>query len=385
MLSTRVRWSLIYNVTPSRPCMFISTFLYTQTSSVLDAGKVPMTLIISNLRDVVAIWRFLIGQSLSEPSLISKHLSLAKVVNKVVMASLWMPAGRVVFVVLLLIQGGFFVAYSIKYKVAAWAPTVQGVLFAITAIVWLALIIRKKAKLSCLFYVWVSYVITLVVNIGILFGTIGDKLDSEKFLGPNVLKGVLCVTPPLLLLLLHNADDLDRSDERKDLVSKLSYQMAIDLFDVVDMIDIVLEDKRHGSVNCSCANVTVNDTQPTIATSSLNTIPESFGIVMVAVASLSLLMSLWQLFENKLSRDDTKIRFRATVLRNLVEIALVNFAFLIIRLVVYAEYRRDESIFIAKNIISIVLSILEIKAHCESHSVRFWSELCKSCFGLRVV
>lgn len=183
--------------------------------------------------------------------------------------------------------------------------------------------------------------------------------------------------------LIHNADDLDRSDERKDLVSKLSYQMAIDLFDVVDMIDIVLEDKRHGSANCSCANVTVNETQPTVATSSLNTIPESFGIVMITVASLSLLMSLWQLFENKLSRHDTKIRFRATVLRNLVEIALVNFVFLVIRLVVYAEYRRNESIFIAKNIISIVLSILEINAHCESHSVKFWSELCKSCFGLR--
>ena len=312
------------------------------------------------------------------------------------MASRWMFVGRLAFVLLLLTQGGFLVAYSVDYdEVAVGAPIVQGVLFAITAFVWLALIFTE-AKLSRLFYVWVLYVFTLVVNIGILFGTIGDKLDSNKFLGPNVLKGVLCVTPPLLLLLLHNADDLDRSDdavrandddavERKDLVSKLSYQMAIDLFDVVDMIDIVLEDKRHGSANCSCANTTINETNPTSATSSLKTIPESFGIVMVTVASLSLLMSLWQLFENKLSKDDTKIRFRATVLRNLVEIALVNFVFLIIRLVVYAEYRRDESIFIAKNIISIVLSILEINAHCASHSVRFWSELCKSCFGLRVV
>ena len=307
-----------------------------------------------------------------------------------------MFVGRLAFVLLLLSQGGFLVAYSVDYdEVAVGAPIVQGVLFAITAFVWLALICTE-AKLSRLFYVWVLYVFTLVVNIGILFGTIGDKLDSNKFLGPNVLKGVLCVTPPLLLLLLHNADDLDRSDdavrandddavERKDLVSKLSYQMAIDLFDVVDMIDIVLEDKRHGSANCSCANTTINETNPTSATSSLKTIPESFGIVMVTVASLSLLMSLWQLFENKLSKDDTKIRFRATVLRNLVEIALVNFVFLIIRLVVYAEYRRDESIFIAKNIISIVLSILEINAHCASHSVKFWSELCKSCFGLRVV
>ena len=301
------------------------------------------------------------------------------------MASHWMFVGRFVFVLLLLIQAGFLVVYSVDYgEVSVGAPIVQGVLFAITAFVWFALICTK-AKLSLLFYVWVLYIFTLVVNIGILFGTIGDKLDSNKFLGPNVLKGVLCVTPPLLLLLLHNADDLDRSDERKDLVSKLSYQMAIDLFDVVDMIDIVLEDKRHRSANFSCTNTIINEPNLTSATSSLKTIPESFGIVMITVASLSLLLSLWKLFENKLSRDDTTIRFRTTVLRNLVEIALVNFVFLIIRLVVYAEYRRDESIFIAKNIISIVLSILEINAHCASHSVRFWSELCKSCFGLRVV
>ncbi|CAH3111969.1 unnamed protein product, partial [Pocillopora meandrina] len=108
-------------------------------------------------------------------------------------------------------------------------------------------------------------------------------------------------------------------------------------------------------------------------------------MVMVAVASLSLLLSLWQLFENKLSRNYTKIRFRTTVLRNLVQIVLVNLFFLIIRLVVYAMYQKDESIFITKNIISIVWSILDTKAHCESHSVKFWSVLCKSCFGLRKI
>ena len=226
---------------------------------------------------------------------------------------------------------------------------------------------------------------TLLVNIWIIFGTIGDKLDSRKFLGPNILKGVLCVTPPLLLLLLHNADDLDRSNTRKHLVSKLSFRMVVDLFDVVSMIDIVLKDKGHGSTSYSNANIIINETQPTIATSSLTTIPESFGLVMVAVASLSLLMSLWQLFENKLSRDYTKIRFRTTVLRNLVQIVLVNLFFLIIRLIVYAMYKKDESIFITKNIISIVWSTLDIRAHCESHSVKFWSELCKSCFGPRKI
>ena len=293
------------------------------------------------------------------------------------MASCSLFLGRLVFFLLLLIQGGFLVAYSLDYdEVAFWVPIVQGVLFAITALVWLVLICMKP-KLRWLFYVWLSYVITLLVNIWIIFGTIGDKLDSRKFLGPNILKGVLCVTPLLLLLLLHNADDLDRSNARKHLVSKLSFRMVVDLFDVVSMIDIVMEDKGHGSTSYSNANIIINETQPTIATSSLTTIPE--------VASLSLLMSLWQLFENKLSRDYTKIRFRTTVLRNLVQLVLVNLFFLIIRPVVYAMYKKDESIFITKNIISIVWSTLDIRAHCESHSVKFWSELCKSCFGPRKI
>ena len=80
------------------------------------------------------------------------------------------------------------------------------------------------------------------MNIGIIFGLVGDKLGTKKFPSLGLLKGLLCLTPPLLLLLLHNADDLDRSQERKDLVFKLSFQMAIDLLDVIDMIDIVLDD-----------------------------------------------------------------------------------------------------------------------------------------------
>lgn len=77
---------------------------------------------------------------------------------------------------------------------------------------------------------------------GIIFGLVGDKLSTKKFPSLGLLRGLLCLTPPLLLLLLHNADDLDQSQEHKDLVFKLSLQMAIDLFDFIDMIDIVLDD-----------------------------------------------------------------------------------------------------------------------------------------------
>ena len=47
-----------------------------------------------------------------------------------------MFVGRLAFVLLLLTQGGFLVAYSVDYdEVAVGAPIVQGVLFAITAFV----------------------------------------------------------------------------------------------------------------------------------------------------------------------------------------------------------------------------------------------------------
>ena len=48
------------------------------------------------------------------------------------MASCSLFLGRLVFFLLLLIQGGFLVAYSLDYdEVAFWVPIVQGVLFAI--------------------------------------------------------------------------------------------------------------------------------------------------------------------------------------------------------------------------------------------------------------
>ena len=113
-----------------------------------------------------------------------------------VMASRLRFLSCLVFGLLLLTQGGFLVAYSVDYDVAVWAPIVQGVLFAITALAWLALIFTKKAELSCLFYVWVSYVITLVVNIGILFGAIGDK---------HLLCCCCCYTMPMTWIALMSA------------------------------------------------------------------------------------------------------------------------------------------------------------------------------------
>ena len=65
----------------------------------------------------------------------------------------------------------------------------------------------------------------LFPNIVIIFGFVVDDT-----LTPQALKIVLCITPLLLLLLVNTAKDSYDSYKNKELVAKLSVQMAIDLF-----------------------------------------------------------------------------------------------------------------------------------------------------------
>ena len=296
----------------------------------------------------------------------------------------------VAFGIILTVQCFFLAAYPATYEND---PNWYAVTNLLAPVVWMYLVRFKAAKLRWLFYVWYLYVIcALIPNIIIIFVRVEDRFDKEKFLSPNALKVVLSLTPPLLLLLLHTAEDSDQSTEYKELVSRLTYRITIDLFDVVNMIGIALDERREGhealrnfyaevlSKKYECTNIT----QPTLEkVADLTVVPEGFGKGMVAVACFALLLSICQLAENKLSEGtETAIHFRVAVARNVIQIVFVNLVFLIMRAVVFFKYGKDESIFITKNIMGIILSILDIYALCESHSTSFWS-LCVSCFGLR--
>ena len=253
------------------------------------------------------------------------------------MASFLTWFGRFAFFGLINTQCFILSAYLAKYEDSSkWYLT--AISFGPAIFVWILLLLFKALYLSCLFRIWGLYIVALVVNIAMVFGKVGDRIDKTEFLGPNVLKMVLCITPLLLLLLL-NTGDLDDSDnEEREIVSKLCFPMAVDLFDGIEMIDIVLEEREHDFG-----------------------IPKAFSTAMIVLACLSMLVSPWQMAENKLTKDGPKIRFRTALYRSIVQIVFVNLPFLVIRAVVFFMFGKDESIFIAKNGIAIVLSILEIR------------------------
>ena len=73
--------------------------------------------------------------------------------------------------------------------------------------------------------------------------------------------------------------------------------------------------------------------------------------------------------ETKLTERGSKTRFRTAIFHNIVQMVFVNVPFLVIRSVVFV-FGKDESIFIAKNGIGIVLSIMEIRNLRHSRRVR---------------
>ena len=104
--------------------------------------------------------------------------------------------GRIVFIGLVGLQSYSLASYPAEYK---HNDGFYGlcVLFA-PALVLRIYIMREEKRLQWLFAVWFLYVIAFVILIAIIFGgsePIEEKLDKEKFFGPNILKMTLCLSP----------------------------------------------------------------------------------------------------------------------------------------------------------------------------------------------
>lgn len=259
------------------------------------------------------------------------------------MTSFLLYGGRFGFFALMIVQGISLSSYPAKYEQNANAGFYGlTVLFVPALLIWLY-IMCNEGHLPWLFVVWVLYTwVALVPLIGAIFGRIEDDIEKDVFFGPNVLKMTLCISPLLLLLLLNTAVD---SMDYQELVLKLSLQMALDLFDGVEMLEVILEENElnHG-------------------------VPKSFEKVIIAFVCISILVSPLQLVENKLTRNDGTggwdVFMCPAVLRITIQILCVNGVFLVLRLVLFFDYGKEASIFIAKNGIILILSSIELCSMC---------------------
>ena len=145
--------------------------------------------------------------------------------------------------------------------------------------------------------------IGLVVSTIIVFATGIESMDKESVPGLEV---TLCITPILLLLSLNTPND---AKEHEDLLPSLCFEMAVDLVDRVEIVDIVLDQKEYNYG-----------------------IPNAHGHAMVAIACISFLLSPWKMLENDFERGE--LLPKTALLRYIFDMALVNLVFLITRSVI---------------------------------------------------
>ena len=246
--------------------------------------------------------------------------------------------GREVLLLLLSAQLLFFcVDIILSILISHWNFIVAFVLsfliFTLNMIGALAFaLLRLMGKRHHYSYTWCGYTGLLIVDIIVVFTLnmpVTDPKQDDLF-GPTAFVTVLCITPFILLLFLNTAGE--RGTEFHGESGWLFATMTVQIFDAIDMIDNILNDNGNGT-------------------------PKGFRVEMISLALGCLLLAAWEFLE--LAHHLPGGEDGAKVYR-LIVLILVNLATLIIRAVVFVDYGWRETTSIAKNIIMICTSVLEI-------------------------
>ena len=196
---------------------------------------------------------------------------------------------------------------------------------------------RKDEKVSKVWCIWLIYIITFTTSVGLIFYKVVEKLDQSHWLSPNVLKSVLCITPALLVLV----PQLTTSRSHRKSVLSLSVFAALNIFDGIEMLEIVLMQKERMDLK----------------------LPSTLETAIVVSACISFLATSFGLTRNNKRGKIVIIEDEDTVSESvpctLLEILFTNVSFLILRIIVWAYCGYEASIFIAKNIISLGIGIVE--------------------------
>ena len=242
-------------------------------------------------------------------------------------------AGRLLFFVLMIMQGLSLAAYLAEYQhQAAWYSV--SLLLAPASLFWWYISVNDAGKLTYLFFAWLSYVLFgFVPLIGIVFGLAVDKIESDGFLNPSTLKMTLCITPLLLLLMFHTGMELK---EHRQAIINFSFKAAIDLLDGIELLAIVLEEN-------------VNESSSGVSKSFQNALISFACIVILCQSLLST------------PYNEERLENRGEGKTDSITQALLNTVLLSLRLGLIFGYGRIASLFITKNIIMIFVRLFEME------------------------
>ena len=238
----------------------------------------------------------------------------------------------------------FMVTHGGTYGSIVWFISIIHLVFVVVVLCIIGLKGYAKTDKQVWFVwgFWFMYILLYTVSVTIIFGDVADKLKHSHTYGPNLLKTVLCIAPALLVLVLQLAIC---SSYRKGVLA-LSVFAALNLFDGIEMLEIVLMQNEREDFN-------------------LNGLVERMIIVCACFSFLVTSLGLARNEFDDRTKDVKERDGRIAVCLGLLEILFTNVPFLVLRVYVWADCGYEASIFIVKNVISLVVGFLEFGIACK--------------------
>lgn len=198
-------------------------------------------------------------------------------------------------------------------------------------------------ELKVAYLAWLVYAVGYTVQVSFIFKKFASKLDNagtSTIFGQNMLKLSLAITPMLFLLLVHAHHDAAPHSMRKYYIEILTGSVTIDLMDSIEILEILFTDLPEHKPSTSFENT------------------------IIAFACINVFLPTFALHAVKQKKTWNDHFAPSKLLYNLCYIFLVNVPFFIIRVLLWAHYKQDVSVFLAKNIILIVMNSWDIVEHC---------------------
>ena len=195
----------------------------------------------------------------------------------------------------------------------------------------------SKDGLKFAYIAWVVYAIHLVPQVATVFKhNVNVFEEEERVFGTNMIKMNLCLTPMLFLFLIYAHHDAKSHSRRKYYLEKITAAVTLDLFDSVEMLEYLF-DKEKISIELENA--------------------------ILAFSCMNIFLPTFALFELKFNKfhDNgvvSPISFKFIYICSFM--FLVNVPFLVLRLILWHGYHLDVSVLLAKNVLAIMIGIIEI-------------------------
>ncbi len=181
--------------------------------------------------------------------------------------------------------------------------------------------------------IWDLYIVAYVLTVAMIFDRVAYKLTKQDDLGINALKMTLCFTPGMLILFLQ----LAICPSYRKSVLTLSILAGLNIFDGIEMLEtFLMQNEGHFDLNAH--------TERSI----------------IGFACICFLLSSFGLARNKFESDgEVKERTITSIIFGFLEIIGTNLPFLVIRSVIWKKHQYESAVFIAKNIVSLVVGAVE--------------------------